>query len=55
MRQTRIDNFVAGVLGVHVHQHPVGGGFLAAVAGNCIAIIDVRVILDVELHAVARV
>ena len=39
-----------GLFGVHVHQHPVGGGSLAAVAGDGIAVFDVRVLPGVELH-----
>jgi hypothetical protein len=38
------------VVGVHVHQHAVSGASLAAVACDGVAVIDVRVIPDVELH-----
>ena len=43
------------MLGVHVHQHAVGGGTLAAVAGDGVAVIDMRVLSDVELHFLAGV
>jgi len=39
-----------GLFSVHVHQHAVGGGSLAAVAGDGISVIDMRVFPDVELH-----
>ena len=44
-----------GLLGVHVYEHAVGGGPLAAMAGDGIAVIDMRVLPDVELHFLAGV
>ena len=50
-----LSELVVGLFGVHVHQHAVGGGSLAAVAGDGIAVIDMRVLPDVELHFLAGV
>jgi hypothetical protein len=44
-----------GLFGVHVHQHAVGGGSLAAVAGDGIAVVDMRMVSDVELDILAGV
>ncbi|MGO8786117.1 MAG: hypothetical protein ACLQVL_01870 [Terriglobia bacterium] len=38
-----------------MHQHTVGGGSLTAVAGDGVAVIDVRVLPDVELYFLAGV
>ena len=40
-------------MGVHVHQHVVGGGSLAAMIRYGMAIIDVGVLADVELRILA--
>jgi hypothetical protein len=44
-----------GLFGVHVHQHTIGGGSQAAVAGDGIAVIDMRVLADVEMHILTGV
>ncbi len=39
-----------GLFGVHVHQHPVSGGSLAAVTDDRIAVVEMRMLADMELH-----
>jgi hypothetical protein len=43
IRQPRIDKFIAGLFGVYVYEDAVGGGSLAAVAGEIMFIIGVQV------------
>jgi hypothetical protein len=40
---------------VHVDQHPLRGLSLAAVAGHCVSMVEVRVLSDVESNLAARV
>ena len=39
-----------GLFGVHVHQHAVGGSSLAAMAGDGIAVVEMRMFVEVEMH-----
>jgi hypothetical protein len=47
VRKPVVDQQLA-FFGVHVDQHSVGGLPLAAVAGHCVTIVTVRVLVDVE-------
>ena len=40
-----------GQLCVYVDQHSVGGGSLAAVAGHRIAVVEMRMFVDIEMGA----
>jgi len=43
------------VLGIHVDEDAVGGLVLAAMAGDGVAVIDVRPLVDVELNPASGV
>ena len=43
------------VLGVHVNQNAVGGCALAAVAGDRIAVIEMRMVSEVQIDLAPRV
>src|SRR6266702_545713 len=49
--EATIDQLLVPMFGVHVDQDAVCGLTLAAVAGDRIAIIDVRPLVDVELDS----
>ncbi len=55
IRQTPIHQFFARLLGVNVNKHAVGGLSLAAVACHGIAVIEMRIVLDVERDGPSRV
>ena len=44
---------VVGLFGVHVHRHAVGGGSMAAMVGEGIAVVNMGVLPDVELPILA--
>ncbi len=48
--QSRVDELLVGLLGIHVHQNAIGGGSLAAVAGDGIAVVEMRMLADIELY-----
>ncbi len=50
IREPAVDEVLVGVLRVHVNKHPVGRRALAAVAGHGIAVVDMRVLANFELH-----
>ena len=53
IRQAAIHELFSCLLRVHVHEHAVGGLSLAAVARHCIAVVEMRILFDVERDAPA--
>ena len=53
--QTPIHQFFSCLLSVHMDEYPVGGLSLAAVARHCIAVVEMRILFDVECDCAARV
>ena len=39
-----------GLLGVHVHWHAIGGGSLAAMAGDSLAVVEMGMFVDIEMR-----
>jgi hypothetical protein len=48
IRQPAIHELFSCLLRVHVNKHAVGGLTLAAVARYCIAVVEMRILFDVE-------
>src|SRR5947208_11474266 len=48
--QPCVDELFVGPLGIHVQQHAVGSDSLAAMAGDRISVVQMRVLSNVELH-----
>lgn len=46
--QPAIDEFLSRLLCVHMDEDAVGGLALAAVTGDCVAVVDVWILSDVE-------
>jgi hypothetical protein len=47
--QSRVDELLVGVLGIHMNQDSVGGGALTAVAGDSIAVVEMRMVAEVQI------
>jgi len=48
IRQAAMHEFFSRLLSIHMHEHAVGGLSLAAVARHCIAVVEMRILFDVE-------
>src|SRR5271170_4758797 len=55
IRQPAVDEFFSCLFRGHVNKYAVGGLPLAAVACYCIAVVEMRILFDVECDGAARV
>lgn len=53
--QPAIDEFLSGLLGVHMNEHAVGGLSLAAVTVDRVAVVDVPILYDVARDRVTGI
>src|SRR5487761_573256 len=55
VNEALVYEFFSGLLCIHVDEHAVGSLPLAAVARDRIAVVEVRILFDVECNSAARV
>ncbi len=48
IRQPAVDELFSCLFGVHLNKYAVGGLSLAAMAGDGVAVVEMRVLFDVE-------